>query len=52
MELTEELRAALASVNHRAVLAVPLRAKGEIVGALSIADSVARTFTVSEIDLL
>jgi PAS domain S-box-containing protein len=52
VELTDEFREALDRASHRAVLAVPLRAKGEIIGALSIADSTSRSFSPSEVELL
>jgi len=47
-----EFRAELARHGLRAVLAVPLRAKGRITGALSLIDQAAREFTAEEAALL
>src|SRR5262249_17933629 len=50
--LTDEFRRSVASAGHHAVVAVPLRVKGEIIGAMSTAHSERRTFSPAEIDLL
>jgi signal transduction histidine kinase/ActR/RegA family two-component response regulator len=49
--LTESMRH-LADAGCRAVLAVPLRAKGEVIGALSIGDKIGRVFSDAEMMLL
>ena len=50
--LTDEFRRSVAGAGHRAVVAVPLQVKGEIIGAMSTAHNEARTFSPAEIDLL
>jgi two-component system cell cycle sensor histidine kinase/response regulator CckA len=50
--LTDQVRQRLAAVGNQAILAVPLTVKGEIIGALVIADSIPRPFTDSEVGLL
>jgi PAS domain S-box-containing protein len=50
--LTAEFRRGLAAAGHHAVLAVPLQAEGEIIGAVSTAHREIRTFSQAEIDLL
>jgi signal transduction histidine kinase/CheY-like chemotaxis protein len=50
--LTDEFRRSVASAGHHAVVAVPLKVKGEIIGAMSTAHSERRTFSPAEIDLL
>src|SRR5262245_7339508 len=50
--LTAAFRRGLAGAGHRAVLAVPLQVKGEIIGAIVTAHSEIRTFSRAEIDLL
>jgi PAS domain S-box-containing protein len=50
--LTAEFRRGLAGVGHHAVLAVPLRVKGEVIGAISTAHREIRTFSQAEVDLL
>ena len=50
--LTDEFRRSVANAGHHAVVAVPLRVKGEIIGAMSTAHSERRTFSPAEIDLL
>jgi PAS domain S-box-containing protein len=50
--LTPEFRRGLAGAGHHAVLAVPLEAKGEIIGAISTAHREVRAFAQTEIDLL
>jgi signal transduction histidine kinase len=42
----------MVAAGDAAVLAVPLRVKGQIIGALSVADRAGRRFTVSDADLL
>ena len=50
--LPDDFRRRLAGAGHRAVLAVPLQARGEVMGALSVAYSEARTFTEGETAVL
>jgi PAS domain S-box-containing protein len=50
--LSDDLRRHLHRVGHRAVMAAPLTVKGQIIGALSIADTVPRVFTGAESGLL
>jgi PAS domain S-box-containing protein len=50
--LTAEFRRGLAGAGHHAVLAAPLRVKGEVIGAISTAHREIRTFSQAEIDLL
>jgi PAS domain S-box-containing protein len=50
--LTAEFRRGLAAAGHHAVLAVPLQAKGEVIGAISTAHREIRAFSQAEIDLL
>jgi GAF domain-containing protein/CheY-like chemotaxis protein len=50
--LTDELRALLTSSGHRAFLAVPLRAKGQVLGVLTLAEPAVRSFREPEIALL
>ncbi|HET7341338.1 MAG TPA: MASE1 domain-containing protein [Methylomirabilota bacterium] len=48
----DDLRRAMTAAGDAAVLAVPLRTKGQIIGALSIADARGRRFTRAEADTL
>jgi GAF domain-containing protein/anti-sigma regulatory factor (Ser/Thr protein kinase) len=50
--LPDDMRRRIAASGNRAVLAVPLHAKGELIGVLSIAHNVVRDFTAAEIGLL
>jgi PAS domain S-box-containing protein len=50
--LTPDFRRGLAGAGHHAVLAVPLLAKGEVIGAISTAHREIRSFSQAEIDLL
>jgi signal transduction histidine kinase len=50
--LPAAMRAQVIAAGHRAVLAVPLHAKGELIGVLSIAFANPRDFTDSEIGML
>ena len=50
--LPDTFRRGLAGAGLRAVLAVPLQVKGEIIGAISTAHPEVRTFSRAEIDLL
>ncbi len=52
VDLPDDFRRRLASAGHRAVLAVPLHARGEVMGALSVAYSDERTFSDAEIGVL
>ena len=46
--LTRETRTRIERAAYRAVLSVPLRAKGHVIGALSVGDRVGRVFTDHE----
>ena len=48
----DDLRRRVLESGDRAFLAVPLRAKGEITGVLSVADEAGRRFSETEIELL
>ena len=50
--LTDELRERMAAVGDAAQLAVPVRAKGQTIGALSISDGAGRVFSEDEARLL
>jgi GAF domain-containing protein len=50
--LTDEVAAAMRRAGDAAVLAVPLRAKGQIIGTLSLGDTAGRVFTAAEVGLL
>ncbi|MBI3105525.1 MAG: GAF domain-containing protein [Candidatus Rokubacteria bacterium] len=50
--LDEDLRRRLAQAGIRASLAVPLRVKGKVVGALMVGDAVARDFAPAEVMIL
>jgi len=50
--LTEDLRRRIVATGHHATLAIPLRAKGQPIGVLSITDQNARSFSDEEVDLL
>jgi GAF domain-containing protein/CheY-like chemotaxis protein/anti-sigma regulatory factor (Ser/Thr protein kinase) len=50
--LTDDLRQRVGAMGNCAVIAVPLRVKGTIVGVLSVSDEVAREFSPSEVALL
>lgn len=50
--LTDDLRGRVAEHGQRAILSVPLRLKGAIIGVLSIGDSPGREFTDAEVALL
>ena len=52
LQVAGDLRVKMAAAGDAAVLAVPLRAKGQIIGALSIADRRGRRFTTAEADML
>ena len=52
LQIADELRRGMTAAGDAAVLAVPLRAKGQIIGALSIADRRGRRFTAAEADML
>jgi PAS domain S-box-containing protein len=49
--LTEEARAMLLASGDRAILAVPLRAKGAVMGVLTVADDVGREYSIEEVSL-
>ena len=50
--MTDEVANAMRRAGDAAVLAVPLRAKDRIIGALSLGDTAGRVFTASEVGLL
>jgi GAF domain-containing protein len=50
--LTDDVRERVRAMGSFAVLAVPLRVKGKIVGVLSVSDDVGREFSSSEVALL
>ena len=50
--LPDDMRRRIMAAGNRAVLAVPLRVKGRIIGALSIADQGVRPFEPTEVALL
>jgi GAF domain-containing protein len=50
--MTDEVAAAMRRAGDAAVLAVPLRAKGKIIGTLSLGDTAGRVFTETEVGLL
>jgi len=50
--IPERFRDAIRATGIHAVLAVPLRARGRMIGALSLADEAARTFSGAEVGLL
>jgi GAF domain-containing protein/ActR/RegA family two-component response regulator len=50
--LTQELRETIEAAGYRAFLAVPLRVKGQVIGALTLAYRERRVFTDHEIALL
>jgi len=52
LALDDEMRARIGSVDDAAHLAVPLRAKGQTIGALSVADRAGRVFSDAEARLL
>ncbi|MFL5197994.1 MAG: GAF domain-containing protein [Microvirga sp.] len=52
LTLDEEMREGMASIDDAAHLAVPLRAKGQTIGALSVADRAGRVFSDAEAHLL
>ena len=50
--LSDELRDYAARSEARSVLGVPLRVRGEIIGALTVGDQVGRVFAASDVTLL
>ena len=52
VSVPDDVRAGMTAAGDGAVLAVPLRVKGAIIGALSIADRPGRVFTQTETELL
>lgn len=52
VHLSDAFRAAIVASGNRAVLAVPLIVKNDVVGVLAISDSVPRDFEAREVDLL
>jgi GAF domain-containing protein/ActR/RegA family two-component response regulator len=50
--ITDEMRETMRRASDGAVLAVPLRAKGQIIGALALADAPGRIFAEAEVALL
>lgn len=51
IQLSPESRARIELATHRATLGVPLRAKGAVIGALSVGDAEGRAYTPDERDL-
>jgi GAF domain-containing protein/CheY-like chemotaxis protein len=52
LTLTDDMRERMSGVGDLAQLAVPLRAKGQTIGALSVADRAGRVFSDAEAQLL
>ncbi len=52
LTLTDDLRARMLGVGEAAQLSVPLRAKGQVLGALSVSDRAGRRFSEAEAQLL
>jgi signal transduction histidine kinase/CheY-like chemotaxis protein len=52
LQLADEIRRGMSAAGDVAVLAVPLRVKGQIIGALSVADGPGRQFTAADADRL
>ena len=52
LDLGAEVRRGMTAAGDGAVLAVPVRVKGQIIGALSVADAPGRRFTAAEADRL
>ncbi len=52
VRISEELQADLGDTGHRAVLAVPLRVKAVVIGALGVIDDAGRRFDAEEARLL
>jgi signal transduction histidine kinase len=52
LNVADELRRGMTRAGDAAVLAVPLRVKGQVMGALSVADHEGRRFTPAEVDTL
>jgi signal transduction histidine kinase/integral membrane sensor domain MASE1 len=52
LRIAEDVRRGMTAAGDAAVMAVPLRVKGQIIGALSVADRLGRRFTAAEIDRL
>jgi GAF domain-containing protein/CheY-like chemotaxis protein len=52
LDLPDDMRRRIVAAGNRAVLAVPLRVKGHIIGVLSVADETVRDFSGAEASLL
>jgi len=52
VDLPEPMRSAVRESGMRALVAVPLRAQGRVVGALTVADTISRVFRPRELTLL
>jgi hypothetical protein len=52
LSLADDVRRGMTAAGDAAVLAVPLRVKGQIIGALSVADRAGRQFTAVEVGML
>jgi signal transduction histidine kinase/CheY-like chemotaxis protein len=52
LRVADEVRRRMTEAGDAAMLAVPLRVKGQIIGVLSVADRPGRQFTPGEIDML
>jgi GAF domain-containing protein/anti-sigma regulatory factor (Ser/Thr protein kinase) len=51
IRLTDDLRRRIEDAGHRAVLAVPLEARGRVIGALSVGDAAGRVFDEDDVAL-
>jgi signal transduction histidine kinase/CheY-like chemotaxis protein/HPt (histidine-containing phosphotransfer) domain-containing protein len=51
IRLPADVRARIGGIPHRALLAVPLLVRGDVVGALTVGDGVGRVFSAEEIRL-
>jgi signal transduction histidine kinase/integral membrane sensor domain MASE1/CheY-like chemotaxis protein len=52
LRIADDVRRGMTAAGDAAVMAVPLRVKGQIIGALSVADRLGRRFTATEIERL
>jgi signal transduction histidine kinase/integral membrane sensor domain MASE1/CheY-like chemotaxis protein len=52
LRIADDVRRGMVAAGDAAVLAVPLRVKGQIIGALSVTDRGGRRFSASEADML
>ena len=52
LTLADDIRRGITAAGHAAILAVPLRSKGRIMGALSVEDPSGRRFSAADADVL